>query len=41
MTSTIDPAAADEAGRRDALADRLFKSLIEANELASVWRACA
>jgi 2-polyprenyl-3-methyl-5-hydroxy-6-metoxy-1,4-benzoquinol methylase len=36
MTSTIDPAA-DEAGRRDALADRLFKSLIAANELASVW----
>jgi 2-polyprenyl-3-methyl-5-hydroxy-6-metoxy-1,4-benzoquinol methylase/predicted transcriptional regulator len=35
--TTIDTAAADEAGRRDALADRLFRSMIEANELASVW----
>jgi predicted transcriptional regulator len=37
MSTTTDTAAADDAGRRDALADRLFKSLIEANELASVW----
>ena len=37
MTSTIDPAAADEAGRRDALVERLFTSMIGANELASVW----
>ena len=37
MSTTTDTAAAGEAGRRDALADRLFKSLIEANELASVW----
>jgi SAM-dependent methyltransferase len=37
MTTTIDPAAADEAGRRDALADRLLKSMIGSAELASVW----
>jgi SAM-dependent methyltransferase/predicted transcriptional regulator len=40
MTTTVDPtsgAGADEAGRRDALADRLFKSLIESMELASIW----
>jgi SAM-dependent methyltransferase/predicted transcriptional regulator len=37
MTTTTDSAAADEAGRRDALAERLFKSMIEATELASVW----
>jgi SAM-dependent methyltransferase len=37
MTTTIDPAAADDAGRRDALADRLLKSMIESAELASVW----
>jgi SAM-dependent methyltransferase/predicted transcriptional regulator len=35
MTTT--GTAADEAGRRDALADRLFRSMIESNELASVW----
>ena len=34
--TTIDTAA-DEAGRRDALADRLFRSMIESTELASVW----
>jgi predicted transcriptional regulator len=34
--TTIDTAA-DEAGRRDALADRLFRSMIESAELASVW----
>jgi SAM-dependent methyltransferase len=37
MSTTIGTAATDDAGRRDALADRLFKSLIAANELASVW----
>jgi SAM-dependent methyltransferase/predicted transcriptional regulator len=37
MTTTTGTAAADEAGRRDALAERLFTSMIEANELASVW----
>ena len=37
MTTTIDPAAADEAGRGDALADRLLKSMIGSAELASVW----
>ena len=37
MTSTTQPAAADEAARRDALAERLFTSMIGANELASVW----
>jgi SAM-dependent methyltransferase len=37
MTTTIDPAAADEAGRRDALADRLLKSMIGSAELTSVW----
>jgi protein-L-isoaspartate O-methyltransferase/predicted transcriptional regulator len=35
--TTIDTTAADEDGRRDALADRLFKSMIESAELASVW----
>jgi predicted transcriptional regulator len=35
--TTIDTTAADEAGRRDALADRLFRSMIESAELASVW----
>jgi SAM-dependent methyltransferase/predicted transcriptional regulator len=35
MTTT--DTAADEAGRRDALADRLFRSMIESAELASVW----
>jgi hypothetical protein len=39
-TDTTGGAGADEAARRDALADRLFMSLIEANELASVWLAC-
>jgi len=34
--TTIDTAA-DEAGRRDALADRLFRCMIESAELASVW----
>jgi SAM-dependent methyltransferase len=37
MSTTTDTVAADEAGRRDALAERLFTSLIQANELASVW----
>ena len=40
MTTTVDPtsgAGADEAGRRDALADRLFQSMIGSFELASVW----
>jgi SAM-dependent methyltransferase/predicted transcriptional regulator len=40
MTTTADVAAGaggDEAGRRDALADRLFKSMIGSAELASVW----
>jgi SAM-dependent methyltransferase/predicted transcriptional regulator len=37
VTSTTEPAAADEAGRRDALAERLFTSMIGTNELASVW----
>ena len=36
MTTTGTPAA-DEAGRRDALADRLFQSMIGSFELASVW----
>jgi SAM-dependent methyltransferase/predicted transcriptional regulator len=36
-TDTAGGAGADEAARRDALADRLFMSMIEANELASVW----
>ena len=35
--TTIGRAGADEAGRRDALAVRLLRSMIEANELASVW----
>ena len=35
--TTTDTAAADEAGRRDALADRLLKSMIGSAELASVW----
>ena len=34
MTTT--GTAADEAGRRDALAERLFRSMIGSNELASV-----
>jgi len=37
MTSTTQPAAADEAARRDALAERLCTSMIGVNELASVW----
>jgi SAM-dependent methyltransferase/predicted transcriptional regulator len=40
MTTTVDPvsgAGAGEAGRRDALADRLFDSFIQSMELASVW----
>ena len=37
MTTTIGTADADEAGRRDALAERLLKSMIESAELASVW----
>jgi 2-polyprenyl-3-methyl-5-hydroxy-6-metoxy-1,4-benzoquinol methylase/predicted transcriptional regulator len=36
MTTTGTPAA-DEAGRRDALAGRLFQSMIGSFELASVW----
>jgi SAM-dependent methyltransferase len=39
MTTTDSAAGtgAGDAGRRDALAERLFRSMIEANELASVW----
>ena len=37
MTSVEQPGVADEAGRRDALAERLLKSMIESAELASVW----
>ena len=40
MTTTGDAAGAgvaDDAGRRDALADRLFTSMIESMELASVY----
>jgi SAM-dependent methyltransferase len=37
MTSVDQPAVADEAGRRDALAERLFTSMIESLELASVY----
>jgi hypothetical protein len=36
MTTTGTPAA-DEAGRRDAVAGRLFQSMIGSFELASVW----
>jgi hypothetical protein len=39
MSTTTDTAAADEAGRRDALAEWLFKSLIEANELVGWFAA--
>jgi predicted transcriptional regulator len=35
--TTTGTSAADEAGRRDALADRLFQSMIGSFELASVW----
>jgi predicted transcriptional regulator len=38
LTTTVDPTSgAGEAERRDALAERLFKSVIESMELASVW----
>ena len=38
MSTDVNAAAADpEAGRRDALADRLFQSMIASGELASVW----
>ncbi|HJW36538.1 MAG TPA: class I SAM-dependent methyltransferase, partial [Actinomycetes bacterium] len=37
MTTTIGTADADEGGRRDALADRLLKSMIGSFELAGVW----
>jgi SAM-dependent methyltransferase len=40
MTTSVDAAAADgadEAGRRDALAGRLFNGMIGSFELASVW----
>ena len=38
MTTDVDAAAAEpEAGRRDALSERLFQSLIASAELASVW----
>jgi SAM-dependent methyltransferase len=38
MSTDADAAAADPgAGRRDALADRLFQSMIASAELASVW----
>ena len=38
MTNTVSAGAgAEEAGRRDALAERLFQSLIGSMELASVW----
>ena len=38
MSTDAEPAAAEpEAGRRDALADRLFQSMIASAELASVW----
>jgi ubiquinone/menaquinone biosynthesis C-methylase UbiE/predicted transcriptional regulator len=40
MTTVADAtsgAGADDAGRRDALAERLFTSLIQSMELASVW----
>ena len=35
--TTTGTTAADEAGRRDALASRLFQSMIGSFELASVW----
>ena len=37
MTTGIDATAGPEAGRRDALAGRLFQSMIASAELASVW----
>jgi predicted transcriptional regulator len=37
MSTDIDATAEPEAGRRDALADRLFQSMIASAELASVW----
>jgi hypothetical protein len=41
VTTTVSAGAgADEAGRRDALADRLLKSMIGSMELAGIWMAC-
>ena len=37
MSTDVNAAADPEAGRRDALADRLFQSKITTAELASVW----
>jgi predicted O-methyltransferase YrrM len=37
MSTDVNAAADPEAGRRDALADRLFQSLIGSMELASIW----
>ena len=37
MSTDVNAAADPEAGRRDALADRLFQSMIATAELASVW----